>query len=203
MWKRSVQQCAAARNRTRFIASLSSVEASNKATVSHPTSLRPDTTTSRPERSATDQRITHRDVRKRIKLGAVLAVLAAVLTADVFAQQPASVGDLVVPRGPLAAKDHHPSTFSVFRSDVVATISPKKKYVVEEVKTVKSFLFQERYYLRIREEDGDSDDPCHEKDCWVYQGAESSDLEPNLRVVAPDTEAFKDLTSNSQILNSQ
>ena len=114
------------------------------------------------------------------------AVVAALVTAEVqaaFSEQQLSsltppVGAIVVPRGQLSARNRAPSTFSLSRGDVVANITPSEVYVVRSVTTVPSILFRDRYYLLVEELDGTG--PCHDNPCWVYQGSESSDLEPNL-----------------------
>ena len=123
-------------------------------------------------------RVMNSDVRIWVTKSLLLAVLFATLALDVSAQRPVSVGDTVVPRGELKAREHDPSTFSLRLSDEVATIRPDEHYVVEEVKTVKSILLREHCYLRIR--GVGTNQTCREGDCWVYLGLESSDLRPNL-----------------------
>ena len=108
---------------------------------------------------------------------------ATATAAAAFAEQQLStpippVGALVVPRGRLSARDRTPSTFSLSGGDIVATITPSEIYIVRDVTTVSSILFRDRYYLRVTELDGTG--PCQEIQCWVYQGSESSDLQPNL-----------------------
>ena len=134
-----------------------------------------------------------------MKIGALLGVLGASFTLIATAQQSVSVGDVVVPRGQLEARDDHPSTFSITLADTVVTIEPTQEYIVREVATVESILLRERYYLRIEEYDFDG--PCQDTACWVYLGAESSDRASNLvrsskstdpePSVGPDTESSR------------
>ena len=112
---------------------------------------------------------------------AAAAVLVAAFAIGISAQPrllSLPVGTEVVPRGELEAKNSVPSALSLSAGDVVTTITPREVYIVREVEIVSSILLRDRYYMRIVENGGSG--PCQADPCWVYQGTESSDLEPNL-----------------------
>lgn len=112
------------------------------------------------------------------RIVALTFVALASLTVKIAAQPPA-VGDVLVPRGELEARSEHPSLFSVAApGDVVTAIAPSEEYVVKDVVTVRSLLLRMRQYVLVTEREGSG--PCHHNDCWVYNGSDSSELEPNL-----------------------
>ena len=86
--------------------------------------------------------------------------------------------DVVVPRGELVAWERYPSGLFFSRGDTVARISPGERYRVIERKVIPSLLSGESYYFRIAPL-GLPDNPCANRDCWVYAGdGVQSNLEP-------------------------
>ena len=104
-----------------------------------------------------------------------------------------NIGNVVVPRGSLVAWDAPPTGFTINWSwwhEQVKTVHARERYVVVDVRVVRSLLLVERFYLRLESADIE-DDPCNESPCWVYQGNENSDLPPNL---LPESSDRADLT---------
>lgn len=116
-------------------------------------------------------------MKKFVLAVAVSLALATAISAQDQALNP-GIGAEVVPRGELQAKSSPPSAFAFWGADTTTTISPPTVYVVRDVATVSSILPRERYYLLVEESSGEG--PCQRAPCWVYQGVDSSDLEPNL-----------------------
>lgn len=91
-----------------------------------------------------------------------------------------AIGTVLQPRGALEAWDRYPSGVSSFTRQRVTILDPALTYAVIDTARLGDPLFGDRYYVRLEPYPFQSNSPCSEFECWVYNGRTSADVPSNL-----------------------
>ena len=87
-----------------------------------------------------------------------------------------NIGQELVARDPLDAWESYPSGVFVSRGDKITTIAPDMTYIVSGKKVLPTVFLGDQYYLLVRPQNADENDPCVIQDCWVFQGRDGSTI---------------------------